>query len=274
MKGAVVFRKRHIDNGDPLLVVDPQDEGAAFAVSTAVCSNPDCACQEMWLEIRPAKQRTQGVFEIEGPAFKGEVSSDGSGLKLGNGTTDLLSAEVTEWLREQLSKDDYRAWLRERFRRMRGQIGDPAYPAPVPPERSEWMVSFWEVFPYDFDLTVAHEDRLYLADDQYCLEPACTCEELGVCFADTAEGESLGRARASLRSPRAVTIEGEPVIAKLWNALLDHHGPRTLPERFKRMRALARSRAPSHRNVVRSQVGRNAPCPCDSGRKFKRCCGA
>ncbi|MCY3928778.1 MAG: SEC-C metal-binding domain-containing protein [Acidobacteria bacterium] len=30
------------------------------------------------------------------------------------------------------------------------------------------------------------------------------------------------------------------------------------------------------RTVVRSQakVGRNAPCPCGSGKKYKKCCGA
>lgn len=26
-------------------------------------------------------------------------------------------------------------------------------------------------------------------------------------------------------------------------------------------------------NIVRSKVGRNQPCPCGSGKKYKRCCG-
>ncbi|MFL2504704.1 MAG: SEC-C metal-binding domain-containing protein [Candidatus Azotimanducaceae bacterium] len=26
-------------------------------------------------------------------------------------------------------------------------------------------------------------------------------------------------------------------------------------------------------NAARKKIGRNDPCPCDSGRKFKMCCG-
>lgn len=31
--------------------------------------------------------------------------------------------------------------------------------------------------------------------------------------------------------------------------------------------------AVGHRVISRQQVGRNEPCPCESGRKFKRCHG-
>ncbi|MEM7220189.1 MAG: SEC-C metal-binding domain-containing protein [Pseudomonadota bacterium] len=36
------------------------------------------------------------------------------------------------------------------------------------------------------------------------------------------------------------------------------------------------SACPSNNPYVREtrKVGRNDPCPCDSGRKFKKCCGA
>ncbi|MDE2849895.1 MAG: SEC-C metal-binding domain-containing protein [Acidobacteriota bacterium] len=36
------------------------------------------------------------------------------------------------------------------------------------------------------------------------------------------------------------------------------------------------TRPQTPRTVVRSQakVGRNAPCPCGSGKKYKKCCGA
>jgi len=32
--------------------------------------------------------------------------------------------------------------------------------------------------------------------------------------------------------------------------------------------------SPRPANLPRVKVGRNKPCPCDSGKKFKRCCGA
>jgi SEC-C motif len=277
MNDTTVVRTRRIDNGDPLLLVDPppDDGAAAYTVSTAICDNPQCACTRMWLDIRPTTRAGDGMFEIQGPALAGEVSADGSDLTLDDDTTGVFSTVVTEWLRAQLSNADRRAWLRERWRRARGQVGDPAYPSGVPPQRVDGLVSFCEVFPYDFDLTVVHDRHLYLADDQYCLEPACTCDEMVVYFVDVSQGgQGLGHVRASVRRLRAATTETAPGTRPLWHALLKQNGHSALRERFKRMRAVAQSRARSQRHVVAPKLGRNAPCPCGSGRKFKRCCGA
>ena len=41
--------------------------------------------------------------------------------------------------------------------------------------------------------------------------------------------------------------------------------------------ALGGQEAPIRQKTVRRQgakVGRNAPCPCGSGKKYKKCCGA
>ena len=46
-------------------------------------------------------------------------------------------------------------------------------------------------------------------------------------------------------------------------------------ERERRERTKARARGASALPVRReSKIGRNAPCPCGSGLKYKRCCGA
>jgi hypothetical protein len=275
MRDGTATRKRRIDNGDPLLLVDPPlDSGAdAYVVSTAVCDNPECTCTRMWLDIRPADETRHGIVKVRGPVLAGEVSSDGSDLTLED--AGVFDAAVTEWLRERLSEEDHRSWLSERWRRLRGQIGDPAYPPQVEPRRDGWLLSFWEVFPYDFDLTVVHDEHLYLADDQYCVNPGCTCDDVVVQFIDTSrEGENLGHARASVRRLRAVTTEGSPEIRPLWNALLEDHGHRPLRERFRRMRALADRPPRPQRQVLPPRGGRNAPCPCGSGKKLKRCCGA
>lgn len=278
MNGATRVMTRRIDSGDPLFLVNPPTSGgvAAYAVSTAVCSNPKCSCTTMWLSIRPAWRTGGGGFEIRGPVLSGQVSADGSGLKLGDDTAGTFPPVLIQWLLETLSDEDHRDWLRERWRRARGQAGDPSYPSGIPPEDIDWMVSFSEVFPYDFDLTVVHERRLYLADDQYCLQPACTCKEVLVHFVEAAQGgRALGHARASVRRPRSAVIQGAPLIQPLWNQFLGHNGSAPLRERFKRMRSVVQTRVPPpRRKPVPSKVGRNAPCPCGSGKKFKRCCSA
>ena len=57
--------------------------------------------------------------------------------------------------------------------------------------------------------------------------------------------------------------------------LLDEHAA-LIPRMILVLRKLARFRlenADAHRRPRKNKVGRNDPCPCGSGQKFKRCCG-
>jgi uncharacterized protein YecA (UPF0149 family) len=42
----------------------------------------------------------------------------------------------------------------------------------------------------------------------------------------------------------------------------------------QRRQAILRRNAELIRRLTATQVGRNVPCPCGSGRKYKHCCGA
>ena len=46
-------------------------------------------------------------------------------------------------------------------------------------------------------------------------------------------------------------------------------------KRVQRVAAAAGGPSPSTETVIRQKkkVGRNSPCPCGSGRKYKKCCG-
>ena len=49
-----------------------------------------------------------------------------------------------------------------------------------------------------------------------------------------------------------------------WNALLSEERRREIVNEFKRSRTVIKDKLP----------GRNDPCPCGSGKKYKKCCGA
>lgn len=62
---------------------------------------------------------------------------------------------------------------------------------------------------------------------------------------------------------------------------LDAMAPDMIPDLVANLNAWgkAQGRVPGQANlpgapVPRAKVGRNDPCPCGSGRKFKKCCGA
>jgi hypothetical protein len=287
MVGERVTKRRRIDSGEPLILWDPPeaDGVAGYAVIPAICTNPQCPCTDVDFTIHHVNQLGDGSSEIQQPAVAGEVSSDGTGVKIDQ-AAGMLTTETIAWIRQRLEQDNPRAWFHERWSRVRGQAGDPAYPSGAAPQGIDGMVFFNEVFPYDFDLTVIHERHLYLADDQYCLQPACTCDEFATHFVDLStespRAQTIGHARTSVRHLQAHDVHGPSLVGRLWRALLDSQGADRLLDRFQRMRSVARARAavtpraPSPQLVAptAAKVGRNTSCPCGSGRKFKRCCGA
>jgi hypothetical protein len=279
MSNDKVNRTRRIDDGDPLFLWDPpKDDGAiGYAVITAICNNPHCDCTRMTLFFRPVQRRDDGRAEMgQRDVASADVSFDGTDLKFDKDAMSKLTDQTVEWIRQRLQEQNHQAWFQERWRRSRGQIGDPAFPSGAPPATIDGMVFFNEVFPYDFDLTAAHNQRLYLAEDQYCLEPTCTCDEIAVQFIDLAtDAKTIGHVRASVGRIHAPKINGPSLVSELWRDLLDHIGHDRLRDRFRRMRRVARQRTGTKTiSEPRDQkVGRNDPCPCGSGKKYKRCCG-
>lgn len=156
---------------------------------------------------------------------------------------------------------------------MRGQIGDPALPPPEPPTDLEWLISFSRILPYEFDLTVTVDGTTYLADDLYCLRPGCSCDEVNVAFTNLLTSEFLGRVQAPSTQLEEATIEGPQLLLDVWDALLDKLESDVFEKRRRQIRAAVRSHQRVRPAVRSTKVGRNDPCPCGSGRKFKQCCG-
>jgi tetratricopeptide (TPR) repeat protein len=79
----------------------------------------------------------------------------------------------------------------------------------------------------------------------------------GVSVRRTIHLENAGD-RAVVRDPAAATFEGE----------------RFPLDRMTKIVAALDAARPSVRPRQATRVGRNAPCPCGSGRKYKKCCGS
>jgi hypothetical protein len=274
-------RSRRIDSGAPLVLLDPAaDPNTSYCVSTAVCDDPACSCTQMALLIERATREADGTVKVQTPAvLSATVCCDGTDLRLGEPVTSPPNVPVS-WLRAKLTEENSRQWLRERWRRVRGQCNDPAFPQGQPPEDVDLMVYFYEVFPYDFDLVVTHGQKRYLADDMYCLDPECTCQEALVQFStlcegcQAAEGHYVGELRSAVRQPKALSRGSSSLIGSLYRSLLEQYGSAVLRERFRRIRAAARRTPQQPSTRARAKVGRNATCPCGSGKKYKRCCGS
>jgi len=142
-------------------------------------------------------------------------------------------------------------------------------------------------------------DDLYLLDDGvfeatelYCVAKGCTCGETVVRFAESKSRDvvqHLGAVRIS-RAGEYLTVVVDPDqerdrtrIEQLW-AAFQHRHPR-YRERFARRAATMQELGPKIVSAPAGQplqapvtaaakIGRNEPCPCGSGKKYKKCCGA
>lgn len=128
-------------------------------------------------------------------------------------------------------------------------------------------------------------DRSYEADELYCMIPGCGCGEVVVAF-ETIRPRGAphpGRVRiapsgATEMAPAKKERDRER-LELLWDAFSRRH-PRYV-ERFARRNAIMKelgarllAAAPTERKDLTTKVGRNDDCPCGSGKKFKKCCGA
>jgi len=158
------------------------------------------------------------------------------------------------------------------------------------------LVPFTEVFPLGLSLNFTFEKAAWAADEQYCVQPRCRCTEIVLSFLQLKD--ATGRRTTSLRDVPALRYDYRshtsrhlapgpsitPATGRLLAALkiaypsLDmrlelHH--RILQSLYARhYLARVKQRLETQLSVRREKIGRNDPCPCGSGKKFKKCCGA
>jgi hypothetical protein len=173
----------------------------------------------------------------------------------------------------------------------------PSSPSVITDDGS--MVRFADIFPFgagfEFDLGGKH----WVADDQYCVMPDCKCQDVTLSFlpcevppegSSTIPSYRIPVVRFDYKKSRGVKMIQAPAVGQpSLHALVDavRAQNRTLIQDVKRrhlqlkmyyMQALlhAPPAATPHGGLaVRTEpkVGRNDPCPCGSGDKYKKCCG-
>jgi hypothetical protein len=211
---------------------------------------------------------------------------------------------------EGLDEESYRLLLESLEERKRALVETMTveYDRVEPPAElidAGHTVAFEAMFPFARRLRprAEGEDEDMLAIDQYCLAPRCRCREVVLTFSVLTSPPEA--AEPSCRDVANVVLNpftgkwrcdpGEPLpLCRRLMARLRENEPdldevlqrrriltRGLAECSRARRALRASASPSTEMEdappatvrVPAKVGRNEPCPCGSGRKFKRCCG-
>ena len=156
---------------------------------------------------------------------------------------------------------------------------------------------------YTFDVT--YQGRVFLVEDRYCPNPDCDCQEVLLEFYEAVSreydnSEQDDKCRICQHFLGKVTLDGQLAVEERYKCSLDEanavllawwkqhgHGLQNLVNRYHDVKKIGQRSldAPSSRSLpardvilddpaaVNARVGRNAACPCGSGKKYKKCCG-
>jgi SEC-C motif len=282
-----------------------------LACVTQFCDNPECTCQEVHLQAFEVDESFHKLV-VRGDSLK--VYSEKRGDPPPNGqVTAVFDLETGRMVRVEHAaprerEPELRLWLeeaidapvqeelRERWRSFKAEMGRQAAGSSAEAWRDlDWTqwdgeepVSWCEVHPETPWERFELEGAAYEAADHYCIRPGCDCGEVSIRFyrlEGDEIGEMIGEICLEAASGEVVATNNLPgerrVLERLWSAYEERHDLYQLSLRFQAMQRLGPEiRALRDRQLrpapVRSaaNVGRNDPCPCGSGRKYKRCCGA
>lgn len=145
---------------------------------------------------------------------------------------------------------------------------------------------YFEDFTFErepFFMQFASGSEEWLALDQYCVNEACRCDEAILTFYRNEKTKGPAKPAFDLRYGLATgTCDGTEgaqlargatdLLAALKSEVGDLQFELGLRRRLLRATAKRRLRDPAVVASSMANVGRNEPCPCGSGRKFKKCC--
>jgi len=270
---------RSLDAGGPLLVSAPSDEAEGLWVE-ARFETLDVEQRTVVLEVRTVDRDDDdgSLFATSDPARviclldTGACSADEDAARV------LLSdhPELEARLQSHMDHVRQRAWRavaqRDRQTAARRVLANA---------KPGLMVAFQDLFPADWDLLFKHDGEIYWVIDRYCPTPSCDCSSVALTLrrlrTDNSAPLVVGDADVDLARESPVLEVTTPAARELYTALSRELLERLPSRREEARRAvLCHARPSPAKPAVLSHAAsctpRNAPCPCGSGKKFKRCC--
>ena len=265
--------------------------GQYYRVAMSVCENPVCRCKRLSLYCYSDPNASLEFYsphpvQLEMDLSKRAITNlkELKRSKLAGILAVSVQEEISEDVWDELGELMFTVKQQQTEESNLDQV-DVQFPPEVMSGDGS-MVGYYEMFPYAQPIVVTIGDRIWLFDDQYCISPECTCREAAISFVAKASFADSRRTmtETSFRYDydegkiTSVLCLSEPDLsASEFFKTLKLEEPNLnslLAERHALLRRLF------HRAMIRMTSratakgpGRNEPCPCGSGKKYKRCCG-
>jgi hypothetical protein len=271
------------------------------------CDNRQCECRDVHVigqivgqnlvEIEATRGSLVLTYREDGPAMSGTqkasafVSFETGEVEAAEHPETADDVRVLNWIADELNGELldrlYDEWLHAKAWRRRDTHHDGAW-------ADEWrsnmgrLVGWHEAFPDSRQDMYRIDGSVSLALDHYCINPSCTCREVRVAllapgrsrrwtqFGDIVfDLESLSATRLNpSTSPKVHLISAVRGALENRYDLVEHFSNRL--DRLRKVGGVLKSAARAALTPFAvpglAKAGRNDPCPCGSGRKYKKCC--
>ncbi|MCI0541366.1 MAG: SEC-C domain-containing protein [Verrucomicrobiales bacterium] len=284
------------------LPTEPDREDAPVRAHEAlleICAGPRCDCLSIRFRWLPVSGDTEAVASAGPRQFWFDLNERSVQLtaELEHDSTSLRLAEIVRTELTDADQQRLRQWFLEaKLILIQTTPLSKIDITNLPPADGGRMVGFIDVFPCGLALNFTLDNEAWAVDEQYCVQPNCKCKDTVLSFLKLKD--AAGQVAKSIRHPPALRYNygsqvaepannppGSPSLDALLAALKREHV--TLNTQLKLRHTilqglyirhyleLTKSRltslTPAQLSAPR-KVGRNEPCPCGSGRKYKHCC--
>jgi len=257
-----------------------------YPITWSSCSNPFCRCTKMDLYIGiDGENDPVAAFEVD--IAKKEIVKKAA--RSDDGFADRVLSDISESDWEAMHKVFISGKILCTEECDPEQIDPPDFPIKEI-ENESLMIGYQEIFPWAEILTFKIDGILYALQDMYCLCSLCACKDAVIDFPGFREGmatpetpvaavlfnydngkwEELDKGSSGHDCKTLVRemLGKYPDAVRIFNARKARL--RTLYHRFRKTQLPSPM---SEQTPKKASAGRNDPCPCGSGKKFKKCCG-
>ncbi|WP_340124326.1 SEC-C metal-binding domain-containing protein [Methylobacter svalbardensis] len=271
-------------SGKITAILNADHSSLLYECTPSVCMNPVCDCNEVFLNFERSGEEHNVGFNIKDRALieRENVSIiDG----FANQVFDLLDESDFKVLnsiywshkRSGCETADY-SQLKVEF--PKDEI-----------EREGIMITYNQVLPYADTFNFRLDGKRYAVEDNYCVKNKCHCTEAVLCFYPVVNDDAgedtlaeVGDLAYSIwvnyqsktwtlndksQTNDIDTTQAQSILessyTEFYQLLRQHH---------QQLKLLYSNYLKIIQPEKSQKVGRNEPCPCGSGKKYKKCCGA
>ena len=265
------------------------DKTERYECSIHVCDNPVCNCGVVDLNFIPLghEDRNNSVSPYE-------VVIDIKNKRLDYKDEDNIPEENLKFADSLISRMDdadfrflWEYYFASKYKMTEEAANDSieAHFDYHEVENNGLMAAYNDVLPYGDQLLVRIDGKNCVIFDQYCLLPKCPCSDTSLTVFAAGEyedpGEELYSVTLDYRNRKWGMLEGrtqsvntktvrlaiEEQIPDIYTRFINRH------IRIKGIYSHCKKRYfASKQQAHPPEAGRNDPCPCGSGKKYKNCC--